>query len=75
MGLDAAEVMTYLRTRGIEVLHTTTDWQDPARVVVFLSRPVGEPSDAEVLAAQIPGVQRVGFSPDTRAIMYVTGTP
>lgn len=74
MALDATEVMTYLRKRGVTVHHTTTDWHDQARVVVFLSSPAWAET-AETAARRIAGVRRVGFSPDTRAIMYVTGGP
>lgn len=75
MALDAAEVMTWLRERGYVVHHTTNDWHDPARVVVFLAWPEPRGSELEYLPLEIPGVGWVGFSEDTRAIMYVTDAP
>jgi hypothetical protein len=68
------DVRKHLRSRGITVYHATYDVREPLRIVVFLEALLVQSGEAMFLARVLPGVRQVTFAPDTKAIMYVTGT-
>lgn len=66
-------VLKALRENGVYVHHVIEDYRDPALVIVYLPGLLSMDEPAQTVARGIPGVRRVTFHPDTRAIMIVIG--